>query len=143
MLFIIFADDVFLINTAFADSDTEEESKPKVEKGKGKATEPEQSQPKQDISDIEEQSRKQELEKLDYEYAVYLQSLEQENWEEMPYKERSPSRDSYSVYSSDAHSDDSDNTKQKKLEVKEFEETNRLYPANKRKFPFEDENPQS
>ena len=67
---------------------------------------------------------KQEQETYDFELAKTLQDKEYEDFQNSQVSPtKSASSGDYSIYSSDIHSDDSDHTKSKKLEVKELEKT--------------------
>jgi hypothetical protein len=127
-----------------SDSDSEFEDEPKVDKGKRKATEDEvrkqmgySSDQVANESETSANNNKFIQEERDRVYAKTLQEQEdrayaeylQENTEKV--RSISPSSDDYSVYSSEIHSDDSENTINKKLEVKELEKTlKRKNPSN-------------
>jgi hypothetical protein len=128
------------------DSDSESENLPKVDKGKGRATEDQVQQQEENSSrekvkkcdsDLDDRILLQE--EQDRAFAISLQQEEdrafarylQENSGEN--RDESPLSDSYSVYSSEIHSDDSEHTKNRKLEVKEVEKN------LKRKNPSDDD----
>ena len=131
LLFCFFSEgeDYSFIRTAQAestDSESESDNLPKVNKGKGRATEAEilEQEQKGDMyeqevtrsdSDLDLNKSKSLQEEADRAFAISLQ--EQEYNEEEQYD--SP----YSCYSSEMHSDDSDNTKEKKLLVKDIEKS--------------------
>ena len=154
-------EDFGFIRSAYAETESENESDnddiPKVNKGKGRAT----------SSEILEQMgdnymQKEEKSDSDLDNHIYLQeeydkalaiSLQQEEDDEFARylqensgekEDKSPSSDNYSVYSSEIHSDDSENTVNKKLEVKEVEknlkrkrlldEDDKFETSNKKKF---------
>lgn len=119
-----------------SDSDSEPEDEPILDKGKRKATDDEVRQQmgysnEQLANEFETSSNNEKFiqEERDRVFAKTLQEEEdrayaqylQKNTEKV--RSVSPSSDDYSVYSSEIHSDDSDNTRNKKLEVKELEKT--------------------
>jgi len=120
------------IKSVYADSEDEsaDEVKPieKKDKGKGRATEfvPDKGKDEKSFSPdrtySDEESAyfsKQEQEKYDFELAKRLQDEEYEL--EAPSISKTKSLSDYSVLSSEIHSDDDDETKRKKLEVRDYE----------------------
>nr|GFA30430.1 NADH dehydrogenase subunit 4, mitochondrial [Tanacetum cinerariifolium] len=113
-----------------SDSDSEPEDEPILDKGKRKATDDEVRQQmgysnEQLANEFETSSNNEKFiqEERDRVFAKTLQEEEdrayaqylQKNTEKV--RSVSPSSDDYSVYSSEIHSDDSDNTRNKKLET--------------------------
>ena len=107
-----------------------------MEKGKPKATDAEVREQTgyscdQEVNQSETSANNDKFiqEERDRVYAKTLQEQEDRAFDEylQEYTEKvisiSPSSDDYSVYSSEIHSDDSENTINKKLEVKELEKT--------------------
>jgi hypothetical protein len=126
------------------DSESESDNLPKVNKGKGRATEAEIIQQeqrgdlyKQEVtrsdSDLDLNKSKSLQEQADRAFAISLQEqeyneefnpfLEENQYKKQNKDESLESDSSYSCYSSEMHSDDSDNTKEKKLSVKELEKS--------------------
>jgi len=113
---IVFLDPELCFNTAYADSDEDSDNadKAKIDKGKEKATDTNvdlgETKPR---SESEERRIyvKKEMELLDREYAEWLWKQEVENFN----KDDDSNGSSYSVISSEIHTDDSDETKKKKI----------------------------
>lgn len=134
-LAVLFDEDLEIIKTVHAESDNESDSekKPKRDKGKGKATDfeyldrnpPYNSSNEEIAKDKANFELRKQQEDHDYKLAQLLQEQEYINESVV----ESDSDSDYSVYSSEIHSDDSENTVNKKRAVMEYDKNE----SNKRK----------
>lgn len=142
LLAILFDEDFEIIRLVQAESDNDSDSDklPRKDKGKGKATESEyvdlSPSPYSSNDELAKDNANVELKKQqednDYKLAKILQEEEDVNNTNV----NSESESGYSVVSSEIHTDDSENTVNKKLAVMQYDND----PKNKRKRDSESDN---